>query len=298
MRKRSLIIMLIGGLLSQLTIAQSLMEPLPDTTNLEEVSPSPAKERKLNFFIVSKREKGSLDLATRFNIMRSKVKSFFRKEKFVAIVAKNSREASSKIQYRLKKNNAVIGTLWFDSHGKYIKGYSLFYVGNDEFNPHSIHDKVVTKPIQELAPFIDSNSNIIIGSCYGGATYHRTSIDYTDTTRMNGDSLMIGLGEILGNGKVYGSEGWVMTKPGLFQKKAAVEGYPKRKLFLDKCYKPVWEHVSKWNSYVVTSDEFRPVNALTMDKFGNLKIRERSTKPGKEKKIQENLKRLKPGLYK
>ena len=35
---------------------------------------------------------------------------------------------------------------------------------------------------------------------------------------MNGDSLMIGLANILPGATIFGTEGWVMTKPGVFDK--------------------------------------------------------------------------------
>jgi len=95
-------------------------------TNAPAYKTSNSQKNKLNFFIVSKRHKGKLDLASRFNVIRTKLKSLFRKKKFVSIVASNAWQASSKIQYRLKKYNARIGTLWFDSHGMYKKGIPCF----------------------------------------------------------------------------------------------------------------------------------------------------------------------------
>lgn len=259
-----------------------------------------SSKKKLNFFVVSKRKKGNLDLATRFNVMRSKVKSLFRKKRFVAIVAGDANQASVKIQYRLKKYDARIGTIWFDSHGMYKKGYSLFFIGKDEYSYKTLKDSTIIQPLQQLAPHVGEDTKIIIGSCYGGATYTRSSIDYKDTTRMNGDSLMIGIGEILGKGNVYACESWVMTKPGLFLKKAAVAGYPGRKLFRDVCYKPAWENVSKWNHYNATTDQFATVNPVTMDMYGNLLFLKQAYAEKKEvkKDISKNLGKLEQGLYK
>src|SRR5579885_85398 len=95
----------------QLLSAQELSS-LPPGINLYEAETNHAVAKKrLNFFIVSTPKKKRLDLESRFDILRGKIKSFFRRKKFVAIVAKNIQAAESKIRYRLKKFNASIGTL-------------------------------------------------------------------------------------------------------------------------------------------------------------------------------------------
>ena len=267
----------------------------------ENVKAKSEKKEKLNFFIISKRKKGKLDLATRFNIFRTKIKSLFRPTNFVSIVAEDAQKASAKIQHRLIKYNARIGTIWFDSHGMYKKGYSLFSIGHDEINSKTIRDSSVRDAFNQLASASDSETKLVIGSCYGGATYSRSSIDYSDTTRMNGDSLMIAMGEIFKTARIYGSESWVMTKPGLFNdKKSAVAGFPKRKLFRDICYKPAWENMGKWNEYTSSAHTFCMVNPVTLDSYGNLQINRRtfSDKHATQKDIYTNLAKLGPGLYK
>jgi hypothetical protein len=115
----------------------------------------------------------------------------------------------------------------------YKKGYSLFFIGTDEVSYKTLADSSVAAAFSPLAGYTTRQSKFVIGSCYGGATYTRSSIDYKDTTRMNGDSLMISLGRIIQNGQVFGSESWVMSKPGLFWRRPATGGNPGRKLFLD-----------------------------------------------------------------
>lgn len=266
----------------------------------EKELPSIEKKRKLNFFIISKRKKGKLDLATRFNVFRTKLKSLFRMEKFISIIAKDANQMTAKVQYRLNKFNSSIGTIWFDSHGMYKKGYSLFFIGHDEYSYKTIKDSSLSSPISSLAPYTTIDTKVIIGSCYGGATYNRPSIDYKDTTRMNGDSLMIQLGELFEKATVYGSESWVMSKPGLFLKRAAVAGFPGRKLFRDYCYQPAWETVGKWNEYNAYTNRFSPVNPLTLDMYGNAIIRTSSytNKEEVKKDILKNLGKLESGLYK
>ena len=261
---------------------------------------SPSQKPTLNFFIISKPKKGKIDLASRFNILRGKLKGFFRKKKFVAIVARDAAHASTKVQRKLVKYNGRIGTLWFDSHGMYKKGYSLFFIGENEISCYTLEDPAIGQPLQQLANFSDSETKIVIGSCYGGATYCRFSIDYRDTTRMNGDSLMIRLGRIFHQSNIYGSESWVMTKPGLFLKRAAVAGYPRRKLFRDICYQPAWENMGKWNKYNSTTNRFVSINPVTMDMYGNLMVRTISytSKNEVRKDIAKKLAKLEPGLYK
>lgn len=270
-------------------------EPVKDAAS----QPPTDAGNRLNFFIISKRAKGKLDPATRFNILRAKWRSFFRPRRFVAIVASDMEQASQKIRYQLEQHRARIGTVWFDSHGMYKKGYSLFMVGTDEVSYKTLKNPALQASFSRLAPYCDSLSSFVIGSCYGGATYTRSSIDYRDTTRMNGDSLMIALGQSLQTGVVYGSESWVMTKPGLFKRKPAVGGFPGRKLFLDLCYRPAWEHVGRWNQYLVRDGSFQPVNPVALDPTGQLVVR---SKPYHEEKkvapvIRKNLERLEPGLY-
>jgi hypothetical protein len=264
--------------------------------------PTPtAKKSTLNFFVIAKRKKGKIDPATRFNVMRAKIKSFFRPKKFVAIIAHDAAHATDKILTRLKKYDANIGTIWFDSHGMYKKGYALFFIGHDEINYKNIRDSALTCSFSMLTTHSNIETKLIIGSCYGGATYTRCSIDYRDTTRMNGDSLMIALGKFFPQAKIYGSESWVMTKPGIFNaNKAAVAGFPKRKLFRDVCYRPAWEHVGKWNEYNAATDSFIHINSVALDSYGNLILPSRSYSDQKvnQEKVSKNLSRLEFDLYK
>lgn len=259
-----------------------------------------SETKHLNFFIVTKRAKGKLDLATRFNVLRAKIKGVLRKKKFIAVVARDANQVSARVQNHLQKHDAKIGTIWFDSHGMYKKGYSLFFIGKDEYSYKTINDPITSKPLKQLAAYSDNKTKFIIGSCYGGATYNRASIDYKDTTRMNGDSLMIAIGEIFMQANIYGSESWVMTKPGLFRKKAAVGGFPGRKLFRDYCYQPAWENVGKWNFYDAGSNEFKGINPIALDKFGNIVTRGESYVQEKdlEKYLLKKLQKLETGVYK
>ena len=266
-----------------------------DSTNNQTV-----QKRQLNFFIISKPKKGKIDLASRFNIVRTKVRGFFLKKRFVSIVAGSAEEMNVKVQRRLNKYNASIGTLWFDSHGIYKKGHSLFLIGKDEFNYKSVRDTNYAKPFEQLAPYCTDKTSVVIGSCYGGATFKRASLYSADTLRMNGDSLMMGLAADFKNATVYASESWVMTKPGLFKKRASVAGYPLRKLFRDVVYRPAWENVGLWNEYSTRIQKLLHIPPVTMDKFGDILICQNYyTSKGKVKrKIARKMRKLHPGLLK
>ena len=278
-------------------------------TNATAQQATPAEQEKivstgqpgkhLNFFIISKRKKGKLDLATRFNVLRTKLRSFFRKD-FVAIVASDPDHMSREVRERLERKNAGLGTIWFDSHGMYKKGYSLFYIGHAEVSYHTLKDSIIKSSFEELSAYADENTKVIIGSCYGGATYERTPVDYRDTTRMNGDSLMISLGKLIRNGTVYGSESWVMSKPGLFWRRPAVGGNPGRKLFLDICYEPAWKTIGVWNEYNTSNNSFTRINPVTLDAKGNLLIRglPYTVEKNAQKDINKKLEKLRTGLYK
>ncbi len=254
----------------------------------------------VNFFIVSKRKKGKLDLATRFNVLRTKLRGLFHREKFVSVIARDSRHMSNKLTCWLDKKNAALGTVWFDSHGMYKKGYSLFFIGHDEVSYKTIYDSTLISSFRKLSGYTNKESKFIIGSCYGGATYTRASIDYKDTTRMNGDSLMISLGSLLKNGQVFGCESWVMSKPGLFWRRPSAGGNPGRKLFLDQCYEPAWKNVGMWNEYSIDSKTIRSINTVALDKKGNMVVRGKSYLDEKNarKDIDKKLLSLQPNLYK
>ena len=281
--------------------AVTAQESLSAELQTENFAPGNSQQKTINFFIISKRKKSKPDPATRFNVLRTKIRSLLRPKNFVAIIAGDADQASVKIVHRLKKYNASIGTIWFDSHGSYKKGYSLFYIGHDEINFKKLNDTTFTNAFETLTPYSTCDTKLVIGSCYGGATYQRSSVDYRDTTRMNGDSLMMALGKFFPQARIYGSESWVMTKPGIFNNhKAAVAGYPKKKLFRDVCYRPAWENIGRWNEYNAATGTLTHVNSVGLDSYGNLAMVRWSFngKPGTQKDIQKKISKLEVDLFK
>ena len=274
--------------------SQNLLLPSEPPVGIE------ARINKVNFFIISKREKGRFDVPTWYNIIRTKLKSIFHGKDFMPIVAKNGNDMCAQIEKKLSKRNAIIGTIWFDSHGKFGKGYSLFTIGEDEYNYRSIKDSSMAAHFVKLAPYISPESKIVIGSCYGGATFRRLTNGYKDTAQMKGDSLMIYIGTLLKNGVVYGSESWVMSRPGLFLKQLSLYGNPGRKRFHDSYYKPAWESVGKWNKYVVAGSDFKPANVISLTSNGKLIEFQKPfcIKKKYRKSIKKIIANLRPGLFK
>ncbi len=285
-----------------LLAAKAQCQPKQSETlfNNEPAIVAEAKAERINFFIISKRTKGRFDIATKYNIFRTKMKTILHGRKFTAIVAKDGNDMCTKIDKKLRRRNAHIGTIWFDSHGKFKKGYALFTIGTDEYNYQSIKDSNLSAHFKKLSAYIRPGSSIIIGSCYGGATFKRLTNGYRDTARMHGDSLMIAVGNLLQNGVIYGSESWVMSKPGLFLKKKSLYGNPGRKIFRDSYFKPAWEHIGKWNKYTVNSSQFMPANSITLNSNGKLiEFQEPySIKKKYQKRINKNISKLRPGILK
>lgn len=253
--------------------------------------------RRINFYVINKPK--TLDIYTRLVIFRAKRRASTRKGRFIVIVASSTKDVKNKIIENLRAKNAKIGSLWFDSHGRYQNGYSSFVIGAEEFSYKTINDTSITNNVHALAAYCDEYTKVAIGSCYGGATFEKPAHDGKPSTRMNGDSLMIGLARVLPDATIYGTEGWVMTKPGIFSRKGyALAGFPIQKRFKDEVYKPVWENMGIWHSYSTTSRQFQTINTLGLTPVGTIHVKSQSylEKEKYKKRQEKNLQRLKPGI--
>ncbi len=284
--------------LSNFTSAQ--LEVKQDNYNAAAtITISESPKHRINFYVVNKPK--TLDLFSRLVIWRARIRGMSRRNKFIVVVSRSSKEASEKILDYLNKKNALIGSLWFDSHGHYANGYSSFSLGNDQFSYKTIHDTSYTKYLRFLSDYCDVNTKVAIGSCYSGATYQKPEHNGIPPTRMNGDSLVIGLANILPTATVYGTGGWVMTKPGIFARhKYALAGYPLQKRFKDKVYKPVWENMGVWYSYNICSNVYAKVNTLSLSRMGTINVKGVTylDKESSKKKLVKNLDKLRNGLVK
>ena len=275
----------------------SFSQNVPSSSKDQVINSTPSK--RINFFIVNHVRKPGL--VNRTIIWRAKFHSFFHHKQFIVIVANSAGEMSDRVIEKLNKHNARIGTIWFDSHGHYEKGYSSFTIGKNEFSYHSVCDSPFTTPIKELSTWCDSYTNIIIGSCYGGASYQRTNLNTGATTRMNGDSLMMCVGNLLPQSNVYGCESWIMCKPGFFSRHSyGLSGYPLQKRFRDVIFEPVWEHMGIWNHFSTNSGKIETVNTIALNTKGALRFKSLNylSKRKSQKLLARHLKRLQQGVYK
>jgi hypothetical protein len=230
---------------------------------------------RVNFYIFTKDPVHKVDWFGFTVKMRAGIRSLFHSKKLYVIRAKSAEQIGRKIEEILDENNARIGTIWFDSHGAYRRGYSSVNIGKDEFSFKNINDTSATGSLRKIAEYTDEKSRIGIGSCYGGATYLFPGSEQAGPGRMNGDSLMIGMGNIFSGSNIYGSESWVMVKPGMFNDKFAFAGYPLGKRYKKDYWQPVWERLGNWNMYNSEIDAIVPVNTVGLNQKGSITIRMR-----------------------
>lgn len=231
--------------------------------------------------------------------MQAKLMQMFHKRKMYVIIAKSSEDMASQIITLLEKRKAVIGNIWFDSHGHFTRRRSLFEIGKDEFNYMSIRDSCFVFHLKKIAFYCDTNTNAGIGSCYGGATYSLPAVEEFPDQRMNGDSLMIGLSEVLNNASVYASESFVMTGPGILNASYAFSGNPGRKKFRDPVYEPVWKKLGEWNCYSGKEKKFTEPVTVSLHPDGRIsfKLKNYLEFEKNRDKWLKKLTRLKRGNY-
>lgn len=251
----------------------------------------PQEKKRVNFFI-SVRTK-TLDFAIVSAQLQARVTNILNKGEMYCMFVESAPEMAERITAILKKRKAMIGHIWFDSHGHFSKRRALFDIGKDEFNSESIMDTVLTAPFKSISKYCDTNTVIGIGSCYGGATYTFPSVEGFPQQQMNGKLLMMRLSSLLNDATVYGSESFVMTGPGIFTASYNLAGYPKRKKFKDPIYKPVWDNLGEWNCYNGKTKSFYGVTTVTLNHDGSIYC-----KPKDYLGFEKNRQRLKQKLLK
>jgi hypothetical protein len=251
---------------------------------------------RVNFFVFTRERTKRFDLLSFYTLLRARVKSFFHHKKLYVINARSSADAAGKVEQILSKKRKLIKNIWFDSHGHYGNRYSSFKIGTDQFSYKNICDSNATKYLQTLAKYCDANTQVGLGSCYAGADFYFPKTDSTPASRMNGDSLMIGMGNIFSHTAIYASESWVMAKPGIFNNRFGFAGYPLQKRFKDSVYAPVWQRIGKWRQY--SNGQLQSIPTIALDRGGNIHMRVRDYNSFRkaQRKIAHALKELKPAL--
>lgn len=232
-----------------------------------------AQQQRHNFYITGK------DKGFHFSSVFVKAQAYVHDvtgKKFHYIAVASDKEAVIKMKNFLEEHDAKIGSLWFDSHGLYKQGYSSFRIGNNEFSFKNITDTNATQWLKQLNAYCDSGTSIGIGSCYGGATFDFPGNEFAPAGRMNGDSLMIGVGKIFTHSTIYASESWVMNKPGIFANNFAFAGYPLGKKYKKAVWTPVWNYLGNWKKYNDNTGEMVSINTVALDRKGNINIRSRN----------------------
>jgi hypothetical protein len=255
---------------------------------------------RVNVFIFTRERYKRVDLLAFYTLLRARVKSLFHHKTFYVVNARSSKDAAAKVERILHKKRKLINNLWFDSHGHYGNRYSSFRVGADQFYYKNINEASSIKYLQVLARYCDDKTKVGLGSCYAGADFYFPATDSTPATRMNGDSLMIGLGDIFDQSTIYASESWVMAKPGIFTNKFGFAGYPLQRRFKDSVYAPVWQRIGKWRQYSKKKGEIKSIPTIALDRRGNIhtRYREYNSFYKSRKSIAKALKKLKPALAK
>lgn len=253
---------------------------------------------RINLFVFTRERSKKVDLLAFYTLIRARVKSLFHHKKFLVINARSAKDASAEVEHLLVKNKKLIKNIWFDSHGHYGNRYSSFRIGADQFSYKNIRDTGAIQYLQTIAKYCDENTRVGLGSCYAGADFYFPATDSTPATRMNGDSLMIGLGNIFTKSSIYASESWVMAKPGIFKNRFGFAGYPLNKRFKDSVYAPVWERIGKWRQYSLQSGEIENIPTIALDNRGNIKCNKAYYNNWKKTKnrIARVSKRLRSGL--
>lgn len=259
--------------------------PLPDNHSTA---------KRLNFYIFTKDADSKLDFFGKTALLRARTKSLFSNGQLYVINAQHTAQTVYRILAILAQENALVGSIWIDSHGLYKQGYSSFHIGSDEYSYKNINDSNHTALLQLLARYCDVNSQIGIGSCYGGATFHFPGSATAPPGRMNGDSLMMGMGRIFNQSTIYGSESWVMAKPGIFGDNFGFAGYPLGKRYRTRYWQPVWQRLGQWNRYTHRTEIFEPVNTVALNGRGTINIRARHYQllDKGQKAVEKNLAKL------
>ncbi len=254
-------------------------------------------QRRLNFMVSPKQKK--FDWATSSFQLQAILMRKYHKKDFHVIIARSSKEMAKQVTHILKRKNAMIGNIWFDSHGHFPRRRSLFEIGEEEFNSHIIHDSIATVYLKKLAAYCDSNTNVGIGSCYGGATYTLPAVENFPAQRMNGDSLMIGTSKLFSNATVYASESFVMTGLGIMTANYSLAGCPGRKKFKDPIYAPVWEKLGEWNCYSGKKGKFEEPVTVSLNQDGSIYVKRKNylSFEKNKKKLSKKILLFKRGNY-
>jgi hypothetical protein len=256
-----------------------------------------SKTKGINIFIISK--DSAYDNTSRFIKAQAKLAAWLFPERLKIVTATSAKDAWQKIEIIFKKGTFSIDNIWFDSHGKYRKEFSSFSIGSDNFNYKDIADTVYCRYLIKIAALCNYQTIVGLGACYAAANFNFPCRDSIHMN-MHGDSLLTGLGKIFKGSYIYGSESWVMAKPGIFGFQNALAGYPLDDEYDDIVFKPVWQRLGMWRRYNPLKNTVEDINTVYLSDEGNILIQKKAYLSSKriQRLQQKHLERLRPGLYK
>lgn len=255
--------------------------------------------KRVNLYIFSRSPK--FNLATFIIRNATRFQRLFNSRKMEMITIRNAAELNEELESKMGKHGGnMIGTLWLDSHGVYKKGKSLFILGRDTIDHRDLRNEEILGNLLALKPYCDTGTKIVLGACYAGASYSRPLSQWMPASRMDGDSLIIAMGSIFPQSRIYATESWIMTSPLLFGHSWALAGHPLEGKFWDEIYRPVWKGMGNWYLYSGQSGQIVQVNTIYLDRHGALKLNEKNWLDARNhrRKMESNLEKLAPNRYK
>ena len=255
------------------------------------------KKNGINIYVISKDK--YFDIINRIIVLQTRLTALFHSKKLKVIMVTSTADAEKKIASIVSKHNYHINTLWFDSHGKYRKGYSSFMIGSDEYYYKDIADSNYFSDLKKIAAHCDSFTNIGLGSCYAAADFNFPVLRNGKYENMYGDSLLKGVANIFKGSTVYASKSWVMAKPWILGSKNALAGFPLDKEYKDTIFLPAWKSMGEWHRYSTNTNQIEIINTIYLSNKGDILIQDEPYMFQKKahRKMERNLKKLRPGLY-
>ena len=260
-------------------------------------SPGYHNKKAINIYLISKDK--YFDLTSRIIVWQTKLIALLHSKKIKVILVSSTADAEKKIAALVSNHNYAINNLWFDSHGKYRKGYSSFMIGTDEYYYKNIGDSNYISSLKKMASYCDRYTNIGVGACYAAADFNFPVLRKGIYENMHGDSLLKGMGNIFTGSAVYACKSWVMAKPWILGSKHALAGYPLDRQYKDIIFLPVWKSMGEWDTYSTNSQKIEPVNTVYLSGYGDIRIQDNKYLDEKrtQRKLARNLKKLQPNRY-
>ena len=256
----------------------------------------PTAKKRLNIVISNKAT--YLDPALMSTHIQGWWNQLFHRKKMRFMIVKTIEEAVERITRGMEKENAVINNIWFDSHGHMGRRLSVLEIGDVELNFETVREPWVTEKVSIIGKYCDSNSTVVLGSCYSAADYMSGGTDSFPARKMNGEMLMEGAAALFNQATIYGSVSWITTKPGFFNAHYATAGHPWAKRFKDTRFRPVWDSLGIWKTYTAKQG-FRLCNTVIMDHSANIIVQEKAFLdiPKNRKKQEKIIRKLKDGNF-